>query len=149
MALLLEGWREGRSCQGRHQNSLPLTTNLSQKLTQPSKGISSPVGDLCRHFTIQTFPPAYTLHSNQIPQTDGTNGFLGLVAYISQTGHHCFPSCFCHPTVWNFDVSPQQDATLETFKENINILYIKLKKIKFPIQILLPSECSFILFQTK
>ena len=36
---------------GRHQNSLPLTTNFSQKLTQPSKGISCPVGDLCRRFT--------------------------------------------------------------------------------------------------
>ena len=31
------------------------------------------------------------------------------------------------------------------FKENIHILYIKLKEIKFPIQILLPSEYLFIL----
>ena len=35
-------------------------------------------------------PCAYTLHSNLIPPTDGTNG----------------PTCFCHPTVGNFDVSP-------------------------------------------
>ena len=35
------------------------------------------------------------------------------------------------------------------FKENIHIVYIKLKEIKFPIQILLPSEYLFILFQTK
>ena len=61
---------------GRHKNSLPLTTKFSQKLTQPSKGISYPVGDLCRRFTKQTLPSAYTLHSNPIPPTDGTNGFL-------------------------------------------------------------------------
>ena len=35
------------------------------------------------------------------------------------------------------------------FKENIHILYIKLKEIKFPIQILLPSKYLLILFQTK
>ena len=34
-------------------------------------------------------------------------------------------------------------------QENIHILYIKLKEIKLPIQILLPSEYLFILFQTK
>ena len=61
---------------GRRQNSLPLTTNFSPKLTQPSKGIRYPVGDLCRHFTKLTFPSAYTLHSNPIPPTGGTNGFL-------------------------------------------------------------------------
>ena len=31
--------------------------------------------------------------------TDGTNGLLWLVAYISQTGYQCFPARFCHPTV--------------------------------------------------
>ena len=61
---------------GRHQNSLPLTTNLSQKLTQPSKGISYPVGDLHRRFTEQTLPSTCTLHGNPIPPTDGTNGLL-------------------------------------------------------------------------
>ena len=61
---------------GRHQNSLPLTTNVSQKLTQPSKGISYPVGDLCRCFTKLTGSSAYTLHSNLLPPTDGTNGPL-------------------------------------------------------------------------
>ena len=61
---------------GRRQNYLPLTTNISQKLTQPSKRISYQVGDLCRHFTKQTLPSAYTLHSNPIPPTEGTNGFL-------------------------------------------------------------------------
>ena len=35
------------------------------------------------------------------------------------------------------------------FTINIHIVYIKLKEIKFPIQILLPSEYLFILFQTK
>ena len=35
------------------------------------------------------------------------------------------------------------------FKENIHILYIKLKENKFPIQILLPSVYLFILFQAQ
>ena len=61
---------------GRHQNSPPLTKNFQQKLTQPSKGISYPVGELCRHFTKCTLPSAYTLHNNPIPPTDGTDGFL-------------------------------------------------------------------------
>ena len=91
---------------GRRQNSLRLTTNFSQNVTEPSKGISYSVSDLCRQFTKLTGPCVYTLHSNPIPQTDGTNGLLRLVAYISQTGHQCFPACFCHLTVWNFDVSP-------------------------------------------
>ena len=52
-----------------------LTTNLSQNLT-PSKGMSYPVGDLYRHFTKLTLPSDYTLHSNPIPLTDGTNGLL-------------------------------------------------------------------------
>ena len=90
---------------GRRQNSLPLTTNFSQNVTEPSKGISYPAGDLCRCFTKLTGPCAYTLHSNPIAPTDGTNGLLLLVAYISQTGHQCFPACFCHPTVGKFYVS--------------------------------------------
>ena len=57
---------------GRRQNSLPLNTNLSQNVTEPSKGISNSVGDLCR----LTVPCAYTLLSNPIPPTDGTNGLL-------------------------------------------------------------------------
>ena len=60
-------WSAFLEFKGRHQNSLPLTTNFSQKLTQPSKGISYPVGDLCRRFTKQTLPSAYTLHSNPLP----------------------------------------------------------------------------------
>ena len=57
------------------RSSLPLTTNLSQKLTQPSKGISY-LGDFCRCFTKLTGPSAYTLQSNPISPTDGTNGLL-------------------------------------------------------------------------
>ena len=60
----------------KRQNYLPLITNVSQKLTQPSKGISYQVADLYRRFTNQALPSAYTLHSNPIPPTDGTNGFL-------------------------------------------------------------------------
>ena len=69
------GWQQSLVVEGslhehkrRHQNSLPLTTNFSQKLTQPFEGISYPVGDLCRRFTKLTQSSAYTLHSNLIPQ---------------------------------------------------------------------------------
>ena len=90
----------------RRQNSLPLVTNFSQNITEPSKGISYPVSDLCWRFTKLTGSSDYTLHNNPMPPTDGTNGLLSLVAYISQTGHQCFPACFCHPTVRYFGVSP-------------------------------------------
>ena len=50
------------------QNCHPLTTNFSQNVTEPSKGISYPVCDLCRRFTKQTLPSAYTLNSKLIPQ---------------------------------------------------------------------------------
>ena len=53
---------------GRRQNSLPLTTNCSRNVTEPYKGISYPVGDLCRHFTKLTGSSANTLQSNLIPQ---------------------------------------------------------------------------------
>ena len=99
---------------GRHQNSLPLTTNVSQNVTEPSEGISYPVGDLCRRFTKLTGSSAYTLHSNPIPPTDGTNGLLWLVAYVSQTGQQCFPACFCHPTVGNFGISPNKRQILRS-----------------------------------
>ena len=36
---------------GRRQNSLPLTIKLSRNVTEPSKGISYPVSDLCQSFT--------------------------------------------------------------------------------------------------
>ena len=91
---------------GAFMGDVPITTNFSQNVTEPSRGISYPVDDLCRCFTKLTGPCAYTLHSNLIPSTDGTNGLLWLVAYISQTGHQCFQTRFCHPTVGNFEVSP-------------------------------------------
>ena len=90
---------------GRHQNSLSLTTNFSQNATEPIKVISYPVGHLCRRFTKLTGPCTCTLYSNPIPPTNGKNGLLCLVAYILQTGHQCFPACFCHSTVGKCDVS--------------------------------------------
>ena len=66
---------------GRRQNSLPLTTNFSQNVTEPSKGISYQVGDVCRHFTKLTVPYAYALHRYPIPPTDGTNGLLSLLSH--------------------------------------------------------------------
>ena len=50
--LTLDWWQ----AKGRHQNSLPLTTHFSQNVTEQSKGISYPVGDLCRRFTKLTGP---------------------------------------------------------------------------------------------
>ena len=93
-------WVKYSASWGRRRYSLPLTTNFSQNVTEPSKGISYPVGDLCWHFTRLAVSSVYTLHSNPIPPTDGTNGILWLVAYISQTGHQCFPACFCHGEFW-------------------------------------------------
>ena len=49
---------------------------LTSPLTEPSKGISYPVGDLCRRFTKLTCTSVYTLNSNLIPPTDRTNGLL-------------------------------------------------------------------------
>ena len=40
-------YQEGRHNKGKRQNSLPLTTTFSQNVTEPPKGISYPVGDLC------------------------------------------------------------------------------------------------------
>ena len=68
--------KQRKSIKGRRQNSCLLTTNFSQNVTEPSKRISYPVGDLFRHFTKLTGSSAYTLHGNLIPQTDGTNGLL-------------------------------------------------------------------------
>ena len=42
------------------------------------------VGDICRRFTKLTGPCAYTLHSDPIPPTDGTNGLQKQVTDISQ-----------------------------------------------------------------
>ena len=80
---------------GRHQNSLPLTTNLSQKLTEPSEVIRYPVSDLCRRLTKPTGPCAYTLHSNLIPPTDGTNGLLSILSHtfhkqVTNVSQHIF-----------------------------------------------------------
>ena len=66
------------------------------------------------HFTKLTGPSAYTLHSNPILATDGTNGLLWLVTYISQTGHQSFPACLCHPTVGNVYGSPYVWAILQS-----------------------------------
>ena len=47
---------------GRRQNSLPLSTNFSQNVTEPYKGISYPVSDLCRRFRKLTWSSAYISH---------------------------------------------------------------------------------------
>ena len=66
----IPGERSGWNCKKSHENSLPLTISLSQKFTEPSKGISYPVGGLWRPFTKLTGPSVYTLHNNPIPPTD-------------------------------------------------------------------------------
>ena len=90
---------------GRHKNSHPLTPNFSQKLTQPSKGISYTVGDICRHFTKRTLLSAYILlHSNPIPPTDGVTCNIQITNRLPMFHQ----GDFCHHTVGNFDVSPNQ-----------------------------------------
>ena len=77
------------SHKGRRQYFLPLTTNFSQNVTEPSKGISYPVGDLCGHFTKLTGPRAYTLHSKlqqmvQMAFCDLSHTFHKRVTNVSQ-----------------------------------------------------------------
>ena len=67
--------------------------NFSQKVTEPSKGISYPVGDLRRRFIKVTGPCAYTLHSNPIPPTDGTNGFFDTCIHFANRSP-IFPNMF-------------------------------------------------------
>ena len=93
-------FRASRS-KGRHQNSLLLTINFSHNFTQPSEGISYPVGDLCRCFTKWTLPIVYTLHSDPIP----VQLYYKQVTSVS-------PACFYHPTVGNCDVSPNEITDL-------------------------------------
>ena len=68
---------------GRRQNSLPLTTTLSQNHLKGS------VGDLCRYFTKLTGPSAYTLRSNpqqmvQMAFCDLSHTFHKEVTNVSQ-----------------------------------------------------------------
>ena len=89
----------------RYQNSLPLTTNFSQKLTQPSKGITQmvtfadvPQNGLCP-LPIHYIEIRYPKQMGQMAFCDLSHTYHKQVTNIS-------PACFCHPTVGNFDVSP-------------------------------------------
>ena len=93
---------------GRHQNSLPLTTIFLQKLTQPSKGISYPVGDLCRRFTKLTCPLPIHYLVIWYPKQMVQMAFCDLSHTYHKQVTNVSPACFCHPTVGNFDVSPKQ-----------------------------------------
>ena len=87
---------------------IPVITNFSQNVTEPSKGISYPVSDLCRRFTILTGPCAYTLHSSPIPPTDGTNSLCDL----SHTFHKQVTNVSQHVFViplWGILTSPLSD----------------------------------------
>ena len=65
-----------RNVRGDVEISFPLTTNFSQNVTELSKGISYPVGDLCRPYAKLSGPCAFTLHRNPIPKTDVTKGLF-------------------------------------------------------------------------
>ena len=58
---------------GRYQNYLPVTTNLSQKLTQPSKGSVTQLVTFADVSENELCP--LPLHSNPKPPTE-KNGFL-------------------------------------------------------------------------
>ena len=98
---------------GRHQKSLLLTANVSQKLTQPSEWISYPVGDLCKCFTKWNLPSAYTLHSNWIPPTD-----------VFQ----CFPSMFLSSYCGEFRFLPQIHWPVEHFNYGMSSFSKLLRK---------------------
>ena len=107
---------------GRRQNSLPLTTNFSQNVSEPSKGISYPVGDLCQRLKKMIGSSAYRLHSNLIPQTDGTNDKVTCRIHFT---NQCFPACFCHHTVGICYVSPKLHVlVLSYFHINVCNIFI-------------------------
>ena len=60
------------------QNTLKTTASLHETFNNThDQRINYPVGDPCRHFTILTWSSVYyTLHSNLIPSTDGTNSLF-------------------------------------------------------------------------
>ena len=138
---------------GKHQNSLPLTTDFSQNVSEPSKGISYLVGELCQRFTKLTGRSAHTLQCSPILQQMVQMAFCDLL----HTGHQCFPTCFCHPTLGNLDVSlnsylPNNDLMLDIVLiihrgKNINIPIppqIDLKDYKYVIGFNVPPSgcCS-------
>ena len=65
-----------------------------QNVTEPSKGISNPVGDLCQRLKKLTGPCAYTLHSNPIPQQMVQMAFCDLLhtfhKQITTVSQHVF-----------------------------------------------------------
>ena len=84
---------------------------FSQKLTQPSKEISYPVGDLCQHFTKLTGSSAYTLHSNLYPQKMVQMAFCDL----SHTFHKQVTNVSRHVSViltWRILKSPLTEFRL-------------------------------------
>ena len=64
------------------------------KKEKGKKGICYPVGVLCRHFTKLTGPSAYTLQSNTIPPTDGTNALFVTYQIHFTNRLPMFPSMF-------------------------------------------------------
>ena len=90
------------------QCSFPLTTNFSQNVTEPSKEISYPVGDLSRSLTKLTGPCAYILHSNPIPQQMVQMAFCDL----SHTFHKQVTNVSQHVSVillWGILTSPLRE----------------------------------------
>ena len=70
---------------GRHQNSFNPTTNFSQNVTEPYKGINYPLGDLCRRFTRLTGPCACPLWDvfwgSNLGNKDGLEAVTGVPAH--------------------------------------------------------------------
>ena len=60
----------------RRQNCLPLITNFPKSLQTHPNGSVTWLVTLADFSQNLTGPSAYTLHSNPIPPTNGTNGFL-------------------------------------------------------------------------
>ena len=108
VALSLARFTSSYNEPGRHQNSLPLTTNLSQKLTQPSKGISYPVGDHCSDSQNRLCPLPIHYIVIRYPQQMVQMAFCDLLHTYHKQVANVSPACFCHPTVGNFDVSSKK-----------------------------------------
>ena len=108
-------------------------------------------------FTLAPFPVSGKLSGGQLPslwslptfhKTDWAlclyiSWLVWLVAYISQTGHQHFPTCFCHQTVRNFDVSPKQIAGLSQALSLCPPLLAWFALSQYKLHSLLRGRCLF------
>ena len=73
--------------------------------------------------------PAY-LYTDYLHIMLITLGSITVFHSISQTGYQSFPACFCHPTVGNFDVSP--NISMLGFRRGGEAVHLKASSSMVP-----------------